>query len=136
LIVVFLAIDIPAGMTQLLVELFAFFQNEVTVGSSKSFIDQNSGLLGFQTPRFGSSQFAASDSLVNSSLLAMLDSVDASGSSQCGRRTHSYSNEQTQYSFLHGTPPRFFCVRALDPNRQSRTEKGLIDAKIVANYAK
>src|SRR5215471_17257051 len=100
--IVLLAVDIVTGMTQFLPEPLAFPRGELPVRPIKSLIDANSGLLSLQSSRFISSQFSTSDSLMNSSLLALLTPVDpvvAIGQSRCC--THSCSKYQTQCLSFH-----------------------------------
>jgi len=92
LIIVLLAVDIAAGVTQFFVKPLTFFWSEPAVGSSESFIDSNSGLLRFKASRFGSRQFTTSDSLTDSKLLSMFNSIDRLCTGDCWYRTQGYSN--------------------------------------------
>ena len=89
LVVVFLSIDVVAGVMQFSVQPLAFSHGELSIRAGKPLIDSNACLLRFQAPGLGTSQFTAPDALMDSLLFPMLDFVNRLSSSQRRRCAHS-----------------------------------------------
>ena len=73
LAVVFLPVDVPAGMVQLALNAPPFLRRELTARTSRiAFINTNSCFFGFKPSGFAPRQFAAANALPNALLLLAL----------------------------------------------------------------
>jgi len=78
--VVFLTVDVPAGLLQLALDAGALSGRELAAGATvEGFLHANRGLFGGESLRLAARQFAAADALLDARLLPLLARVDRPG---------------------------------------------------------
>jgi hypothetical protein len=75
LLIVFLFVDVLAGVVQFLLQAFPFFVGQAAL-SEESLVDADLRLLGFEASGFRACEFSAANPLMDSLLLAVFALID------------------------------------------------------------